>query len=382
LIPAIVIIEITAGFSLFKIIPLIMPLMNAFGVAQGSMGILNSSTSWASFFLTIPIGFFVRAVRPRYGAVLASAVMILGSFIGMVGGSFPLLVVGRVIEGVGSIALNMTLLSLAMTLATGKNRGTIMGVAIGATMVGQLLHLNIAPRVELLYGWKGVYQYIMVAQAITIVLWFIVCGSHVKISGRQNAEKPTKEQTQAVYKNKSLWLVSIGFTLFMVAVVGFGMYIPSYWISEGMDPVKANSTYSISTILGLFMMVVSGIISDKLKGRIRVILVIAMLGGALSMLLVRFLPLNLVMVFILVYGTLPRPVNPLVQAAMPHLVDNPMNIPIANSLRDTVTGLAMIVSSVVIGFLIQLGGYHLTMIVLAGLLILGAILFANAKDVP
>lgn len=371
------------GFSLFKTIPIMTTMMTAFQVDTGMMGVLNSAYNWASLILMIPIGYFVRQTRPRVAVGVGGIVTIIGHLIPLMAQtSFLALTVGRMVEGVGSNCLIMVAASLITTLFMGrKGMSTAISTTIAAPMVAQFVHLNIAGRVVPAYGWQGVYVYITVFQAVSVVLFILFCGSKITIAGTTQAETNSAKNTAHIYKNSNLWLISIALALFTIATVTFGTYVPVYFQDLGMTEVQANGMYSISTVLGLVAMLVSGIIADRCKG-VRKVAIISFLGGVLAFILLMLLPVNLMIIYILVYGTIPRAVNPMSQAAIPSVVDDKLDVPIAKSLMETVGKIFNLFSAIVVGFLIQLGGWPLSMTVLAICMAVGAILWILARRIP
>jgi predicted MFS family arabinose efflux permease len=67
---------------------------------------------------------------------------------------------------------------------------------------------------------------------------------------------------------------------------------------------------------------------------------------------------------------------------MIHLVENPADLPIAISLRDIVSKLGMIFGAVLVGYLIEFVGFQTTFFIMAGVLCVGAVMFALAKRIP
>lgn len=371
------------GFSLFKMIPIVGNLMETFSVETGKIGILNSANTWATMIFAIPLGYFIRNNKPRLVLATGGLVLLIGHAIPiLLQGSFWFLVAGRAIEGIGSACVSMGAMSLTMTLFMGrKGASTAISATIAAPMVAQFVHLNVAGRVVVNYGWQGVYTYIAAIQVVVILIFVIACGSHITIVGTAKAEKPDKTQTARVYKNYNLWCIAIGMGLFALATVQFGTYVPTYFQSIGMGQNEANGLYSVSTLLGLLAMVGSGALADRLKTK-RKIAIVSFLGGVVAFILLMTLPASAMIIYILVYGTIPRAVNPMTQAAVPNLVESKIDVPIAKSLMDWVGQIFSLFSAVVVGYLIQLGGWHVTMTVLAILMAIGALLWAVAKKIP
>ena len=93
------------------------------------------------------------------------------------------------------------------------------------------------------------------------------------------------------------------------------------------------------------------------------------------------LPANLIFIYVILYGTLPRSIAGLTNATSSDIAEVPTDIPIVNSVRNTVTQIGSMLMTILMGFLIQYLGYEATIYILAAESMVGAILWFFAKRI-
>ena len=102
----------------------------------------------------------------------------------------------------------------------------------------------------------------------------------------------------------------------------------------------------------------------------------------LTLFLIAHLPIELIMIYVVIYGTLPRSIAGLGAASARDLVEVPADVPIVNSFRETINHICTLVGGIATGYLLQYAGYYITIYVLCGLMAVGAVLWYFAKKVP
>ncbi len=84
----------------FQVIPPVLSLIIAdLGLSHTEAGLLMGLFALPGVFLSIPVGMLVDRYGPRNLIILCLASMIVGSIMVMMGRSFPVLAVGRLIAG-------------------------------------------------------------------------------------------------------------------------------------------------------------------------------------------------------------------------------------------------------------------------------------------
>ena len=141
--------SMTAGaMALNKVSPIIsiiIPELNLSGSAQG--GLLISVFAVSGVFLAVPIGVIMQKFGCYKAGIFALSALVIGPFIGMLYMNFAVLLISRVIEGVGLIILTTIGPAVIAHEYKDRNLGASMVILMCVMIVGQLIMLNAAPRI-------------------------------------------------------------------------------------------------------------------------------------------------------------------------------------------------------------------------------------------
>ena len=380
---ALVIATVIQGFGSFKFIPMQEAVQTYFHINEGAYGIMASAQNWMLIACSVPFGYLTRKIPCKWGFVLGYGVAISGMLIQIFTTNYVLFVIGRVIEGGGFGFVTLTVGSLMLTLVAENKRGFWSSVNVVASVLPQVIITKGGSSLMLSTGldFKGVFAIICGMYVLAIIIIIIIVPQSLRVHGVADSTKPTKEQTRRVYKNKTNWLVSLAFITYNAVAIGFTSYVIKFLVTKGMEMHQAANTYSYATLLGLVSMLVSGMLADKL-GTKRKIVIVGYVGAAVAMILLAGLPANLIFIYIILYGTVPRSIAPLTNATAADIAELPMDIPIVNSVKTTILQVGSVLNTILMGFLIQFLGYQTTIFILAGECLVGAILWIFAKKIP
>lgn len=371
------------GFSLFKLLPMQSAIMDFFSIEVGAYGYLNTAQSWLLIFLSVPIGFLVRRLPSKWSVSLAFCVLLCGAAIQVTARSFVLFIIGRMLEGVGYSILSLACNSLMINLVEPSRVGFWASFLIVMAMLAQIVHTRVGTWMMSTKGLplQAVLLAVACVQLACLLFWLAVVPASVRVTGRANAAKPTKEQTMRVYRNPSVWCVGIANLCFSLAMLSFNSYVIRFLVQRGMEPNRASTTFSYTTMISVFSMLFFGWLSGKL-GTKRKIVIFSFFSGVPTLLLLAFLPIDAIFIYVIVYGTLPRSIAGLGSAAAHDLAELPADVPIVNSLKETINHVGTVVGGIATGYLLQYFGYYVTIYVLCGLMAVGGILWIFAKKVP
>lgn len=97
------------------------------------------------------------------------------------------------------------------------------------------------------------------------------------------------EQIRGVYKNTTLWFLSLFYFITFGAFVAFTMFLPSFLVDNfGLDPVDAGIRTAVFIIIATLLRPVGGLLADKFNPFI--ILMFVFIGVAFSGILLSFSP--------------------------------------------------------------------------------------------
>lgn len=380
---AVVFSMVIQGFGLFKLIPMQDAITSYFSINEGAYGILTSAQNWMLIICSVPLGFLARKLPCRWGLLFGFMGAIAGAAIQFFATNYILFVIGRTIEGGGFGFCTLTAGSLILTLVPENRRGFWSSINIVAAVLPQVIITKGGATLMTQTGmtFKDIFGIIGIMYIVASVIWVIIVPGTVHVHGIADDTKPTKEQTMRVYKNVSGWLVAVAYIFFNAVSIAFTSYVIKVLNLKGFEMGQAANIYSYTTLIGIVAMIFFGWLADKL-GTKRKIVIVGYVACAASMILLAVLPANLIFIYVVLYGTLPRSIAGLTGACSADIAEVPSDIPIVNSLRNTVTQIGSVVMTLLMGFMIQYLGYNFTIYILAAESFLGAVCWFFAKRIP
>ena len=379
----VVFIAIVVGFGNFKFMPMQDAIMEYFQIAEGAYGYLNTASGWITLLCAIPMGFLVRKLPCNVSVTLGFGIALCGIAIQCTVHNFVFFVIGRVIEGAGSGIIALITGSLSLNLVPKHRVSFFSSVMIFAGILPQVVMTKGGTALMQNSGlsFQQIFIIIGAVYVATIILSWCLIPVSLRINGVGSAAKPTKEQTARVMKNKSGILVAIANVFLTFTTITWVSYVYKYLTLKGFTPQKAADIYSTVTIIGLISMLVFGVISDKLHTK-RKLALVAFVTGAIAFVLLAILPANLIWIYVIVWGTLPRSGAGMTSASAADIAEIPADVPIVTSIKNTITQAGSIVGGILMGYLIQYCGYDFTIYCLAGGMVIGAVCWYFAKRVP
>lgn len=148
------------------VVPLVPTYARTFGVSQGMIGLLFGSYAAALFLATPLFGLLADRVGRRgpllWGLLGLAAATLLFAF----AGSFPLLLLARVLQGISGAATWTAGLALLADVAPPQTRGRTMGLAMSAMALGTLVGPTFG---GFLYEWGGYRLPFLIAAGIALL---------------------------------------------------------------------------------------------------------------------------------------------------------------------------------------------------------------------
>ena len=370
------------GFSMFKLLPMQAAIQGYFKIDISTYGYLNTAQNWFVIIFTVPFGFVIRKLPCKWSMLLSFILLLGGSLLQIITTNYVLFVIGRMLEGGGYGFMALIGHSLTANLVKRQKIGFWISFLVTVGMLAQVIHTNLGTWMMLSgMSFQQVFIAILILQVVCLIFWLLTVPSSVKVTGVANAKKPTKEQTMRVYKNSSNWLVSIALIFFNMAIVSFSAFIIQYLIIRGLKPTDAAATYGYTSVIGIVAMLVFGVLSDRFRTK-RKLAILSFFSGIVALLLLVHLPISAIMIYVVVFGTLPRSVAGMSSACAPDIAEMPADVPIVNSFRNTVSQLGGVIGGIFTGYVLQYFGYNITIYMLCVAMGLGGICWIFAKKIP
>jgi len=250
--------------------PLLIPIMNEFGLSYAKAGILATAFFYAYTFMQLPAGHLGDRLGRKTVLVVCSAWWGLMSLLTGFASSFTSLFLFRFLKGVGEGAYFSNDRPIISAYTPESKRGFGQGVSFAGLGTGMFIGISLAGWISDLWGWRAVF----IIYAFPSWLASFLIYRMIQEPPRQQTTKTDggRVSYSLLFKNRDLWLLYLGGISGNYALWVVGTWAPAMFQEIGVETLARSSLYSsllgISAVPGLIL---TGLISDRLmkggKGR-------------------------------------------------------------------------------------------------------------------
>ena len=250
--------------------PLLIPIMNEFGLSYAKAGILATAFFYAYTFMQLPAGHLGDRLGRKTVLVVCSAWWGLMSLLTGFASSFTSLFLFRFLKGVGEGAYFSNDRPIISAYTPESKRGFGQGVSFAGLGTGMFIGISLAGWISDLWGWRAVF----IIYAFPSWLASFLIYRMIQEPPRQQMTKTDggRVSYSLLFKNRDLWLLYLGGISGNYALWVVGTWAPAMFQEIGVETLARSSLYSsllgISAVPGLIL---TGLISDRLmkggKGR-------------------------------------------------------------------------------------------------------------------
>ncbi|HHG8917972.1 TPA: MFS transporter [Klebsiella oxytoca] len=251
------------------------------GLTATEMGLLLSVFSFGYALCQLPIGMVMERFGVKkvygFGIFLWSAAQTALGFVG----SFSQMIVARIVLGIGESPHLPTGVKVVNDWYNIRQRGVPMGIVNMSSTLAQALAPPLLIAMMLAFGWRMMFIIIGVSGIILSILWFMFYRNRedAGLSAEDIAhleeetppsskEKVTLKDWAGLFKQKSMWGMTIGFNGVGYMVWLFLTWLPSYLeMSRGLSLEKTGWVAAIPFLFGAAGMLVNGAVADWVMKR-------------------------------------------------------------------------------------------------------------------
>ncbi|MGV8084430.1 MAG: MFS transporter [Coriobacteriia bacterium] len=258
---------IALAFAQNKVAPIIPTVMDAFSIDMASAGWLSSIFSVVALITSLPAAFILARLGSRKCGIIALVCAVVGCFMGIFAGRLPLLMVSRIVEGVGVGIISVVAPALVSMWFPAEKRGLPMGVWGAWQMVAQSLTFFAGAKLTAMFGWRGLWYMGMVILVLALVLYVLKVKSPPAGHNHADCENGSYSLLEGL-KVPSVWFCGISTMCFTFACFGFVNWIASYWAHAfGWSIDKANGYVSFIYLVEIFLVILVGWALNHIKNR-------------------------------------------------------------------------------------------------------------------
>ena len=229
--------------------------MNGLHIDATTGGWLMSAFAVTGIVLGIPSALVLRRLGPKLAGLVALGCTVLGSVVGALANDAPLLLAGRVVEGVGLGLIAVVAPAVISLWFAPHERGTPMGI-----------------------WWFGAGFAL-----IAFVIYAIVVSAPHTAEGLNERVQPAGGSFGRLLLNPASWILALVFGAFNFVFIAYATWAPSYFSqSLGVSPEAASFNASLLSLAVIPSTVIAGWALDHIKNR-HLILTVALAMSGLSL---------------------------------------------------------------------------------------------------
>lgn len=231
-----------------KVPPVIDVVMLDFGIGETDAGWLTSVFTIMGMVTALPASWLLQKLGAKKIGVLSLVCCAVGSAAGAFCTEFWMLLVTRVIEGVGVGMIAVVGPALIAMWFPAEKRGLPMGVWGSWMMVSQTMLFCFGGGIAMLWGWQGVWWFVFGLCVIALILYqWRVCEPSGDMPNYSAGEETEEFHFGEGLKSGSTWILTLCGLIFNFCCFGFATYISLYWAQTfyGGDMTASNQWVAI-----------------------------------------------------------------------------------------------------------------------------------------
>jgi predicted MFS family arabinose efflux permease len=244
---------LAGSLNLYKVPPLMPLLISAFQVSRGTAGLLMSIFAVAGISLAIPAGLILDRLRGRTTGTIAVCFIALGSGLGALSTHFGLMLVSRLVEGIG-LTLMAVVAPMVIAYRFGfQKRSIALGILNVWFPLASAIALLGAPLVATRWGWQSVWWCGTLYTVIAGLLYFFFLKPLPKNQrGGTAAKKRESSGARSAFFNWDVWLMGLALCCFSVMYGSFITWTPTFLYNvRGTSLAHSSLLMSFVPIFGL-----------------------------------------------------------------------------------------------------------------------------------
>ena len=250
-----------------KVAPCMTTLQGAFGIDMATAGWLSSLFSLVGIVMAIPASIVLNKLGPKKGGIIALVCAVIGSIIGVMTTSIPVLMASRVVEGVGVGLMSVIGPSIIAMWFPETKRGLPMSIWAAYQMGAQAIMFFLGGVLTTNFGWQGMWWFGLASCVVPLVFYVLCVKSPRPEDSYADVESEDVSLAEGM-KSPYAWIMSAVTMLFCIGCFGFVNWIATCWsqifdMSEG----DANMWVGYFSLGGVVAAIIVGALLNKIRNR-------------------------------------------------------------------------------------------------------------------
>ena len=276
---------------------ILLPALSAdLALSPGEQGILGSAPFWSTIALAIPIGWAGSRVSPKWltaGTLVACALCL---FMQSWAPAFAVLLLGRLLFGIGTIAQQPA--RALLTRQWFPNREVVMVNGLSNVFFGLVVGggLALSPVLLILLGddWRGTLRIFGFYYVALTAIWLVFGRDRVTEEFSRGESQPVLPLLRSALSYRDLWICGTGFAGATMAFSAFVSFYPTLMLQEYDVSLRVSGlALALDVVLGGVGGLAIGYYAAtwRKEGRFLQALGVLMVGSFLGMILTGSVPM-------------------------------------------------------------------------------------------
>lgn len=250
------------ALSLQALPPLFEQIMKDVPFSNSQAGVLMGAYAIPGIFLPFVVAYLANRFDMKKLIIVALMIMIAGLVAFSFAGSFSLLVLYRLVAGIGATVLVVLAPLLITMFFDQKSIGIAMGIFNIAVPLGTVLAANLFGSLGRLFGWRVILA--GVAGFLGVILLFVLFALTLqKNKGSTNSNDLRKEPAPKFKGSLSLWFLAVIWVLANFQLLAYVTFGPQFYQSIGLSDQRAGFLTSLVMLASIFLAPIIGVVFDK-----------------------------------------------------------------------------------------------------------------------
>jgi|GEM_PF-2734935 len=277
---------VVATIIQFSIPPILPLLQNQHDISYTNSGLLMSLFALTTLLTAVPSGFVIQKHGVRKIGVIGLAILLLGIVFNFFSTTFFLLIIARMIQGIGFGLISVAAPSAIGQFVDHKIMSLAMGIWSTWVPVGSLLMFFVAPTIVSNFKVETLWTIIIILILIVAYFYLKIIPKEIEQKAEEEIEDVSetlgKTEVKKELKNTNIWWVAVAFASLTFSLFAFNTWIPTY-LTDTTSVTLVTASW-IPSVVSLFMIgsnMYAGLFLGKFRNNIMIFIVPALVTALL-----------------------------------------------------------------------------------------------------
>ena len=216
---------VVAALHIGKVPPALPEIRTEMNLDLVGGGFIVSTFNVLGMLLGLVMGRFADQIGRRKTATLGCIFFVVGGGFGALAGGLPIILASRAIEGLGFMAIAVTMPSIVAEVASKRDRSFALGLWSIFMPLGFSIALLVTPVLLSVAGWRMLWGGLAALSLLSMLLLL----PNLRVA-RQNAADVPHQRFSEVLGQPRLWLLSAAFGAYVFQWVTLMAWLPTFLI--------------------------------------------------------------------------------------------------------------------------------------------------------